>query len=316
MSKFDDLALEDLLAGPLDEVEAKPTDSEGQPIEFTPVDDDELAEATDGALEDNFTVERALLFARLTLESVDYQIAHTQEGLPMDMHHHTGIEKMFSAISEGAKRLVEAIVKFFFKITNYIRASGLEKKFGIIKNSSFDEAKIDKNKLVVNPDVITEILKLKGFKIPEGFWAGVIEKFVGVDPTVIRANVEHLLEEKVHLSDAVHKSVKLCNMNVLDAFTTTIKEITKEAKNAQRRVEVLKTSLAENDAEKLRNIAGHSRAALKRISDATYLGIRGFSWYITAVNYTLHSVVEHDAVDDMVSALTFGAVSRPKVKTH
>ena len=285
-------SLEELVEGPLYQ---GADDVENVPVEE--VDEADMTETIIETADTGATVENAALFIQHSLEHLDAMafIASRSHEASVEVNHKvdltSGLKKIWAAIVEAFRRLVESITNFFTKVSNFIRSGGIKEKIAYIgKNSGkIDFKKIDGNKQVINPELITMCLEVKEFKVPNSF-IGKALSFVGVDPTKLRAEVVEKSKSTVRLAEAIGKVKTIATEANLTIFQKSISETLKAAKESHKTVSAAAKEKADGDADKKKAAAANSRVVLKKISDASFLGVRGFSWFITAVNYTYGAI--------------------------
>lgn len=285
-------SLEELVEGPLYQ---GADDVENVPVEE--VDEADMTETIIETADNGATVENAALFIQHSLEHLDAMsfIASRSHEASVEVNHKidltSGLKKIWAAIVEAFRRLVESITNFFTKVSNFIRSGGIKEKIAYIGRNSgkIDFKKIDGNKQVINPELITMCLKVNEFKVPNGFIEKVIN-IVGVDPTKLRAEVVEKSKSTVRLAEATGKVKSIATEANLTTFQKSISETLKAAKESHKAVSAAAKENADGDADKKKAAAANSRVVLKKISDASFLGVRGFSWFITAVNYTYSAI--------------------------
>lgn len=289
-------SLEDLVEGPMYE---EPI-ADGAPVDVPVenVDESDMIDTIVETADENATVESAVLFISHSIEhySVLAGIAARSQEASVEVNHKfdigAGLKKVWDAIVEAFRRLVENITKFFTKISNFVRSGGIKEKIAYVQKNigAIDFKKIDGNKQVVNPEFVTEVLAIKGFKVPTNITGQVADAIFGVDPSKIRAKVVGNESKTVRLADAVPKAKGVITDANLQFFQTTVGNILKDAKMAQKQVLETAKANAGDAADKKKAAAGNARVILKKISDASYLSVRGFSWFITVTNYTYGAI--------------------------
>ena len=298
-----EFSLEDITEGPM---YAAPEESEAI-VETGPVDESDIQDATLSASDDLIAVESAAAFIRYSLEHVSVIssiVASSTSSEAFKVEHTSTMEKtmgnIWKAIVAAFKRLVDMISKFVTKVVNFARSGGVKEKIAYIgsKASAVDFKKIDGNKKVLDTAVIDDCLKLKGFKVPENFFEKIGDGIFGVDPTKIRADATESAKKQVRIADAFSKAKGVATSANLEFFTKGLEANLKDARAAQKKVETAEKSKAEGDKEKTKKAAEASRVVLKKISDASFIGVRGFSWFLTIVNYTYGAIKASEGKSD------------------
>lgn len=287
-------SLEELVDGPL--YQAADDDVTNIPVEE--VDEVDMTETIIDTADTGATVENAALFIQHSLEHMDALalIAGRSNEASVDVNHKvditSGLKKIWDAIVEAFRRLVESITKFFMKVSNFIRSGGIKEKIAYIgKNSGkIDFKKIDGNKQVIDPELISMCLEVNKFSVPTNFFETVGDLFGGIDPTKLRSAIVDKSKSTVRLADAVAKAKRVATESNLNTFQKSISETLKSAKDSHKKVAAAAKTSAGGDAAKKKDAAAKSRVVLKKISDASFIGVRGFSWFITTVNYTYSAI--------------------------
>lgn len=286
-------SLEELVEGPLyqssDEVSVNDVPDES-------VNETDMSENIIETVDEGATVENAVLFVQHSLEHMNVVMAlgarsNEADDLSKGAKFKEGLKKIWATILEAFRRLGESIQKFFIKVSNFIRSGGIREKIAYVNQnfSKIDFKKVDGTKKVVNPKVIVLCLGVRDFKVAANFLTS--DKVVdGSDPSELRAQVVNLTKEQVNIQEAVNAAKGIVTESNLKLFQTQISKVLTEAKSSYNTV-MKEAKAAENSTdESKKNNASKAREVLKKISDASFLGVRGFSWFISAVNYNYGAI--------------------------
>lgn len=275
MARNYDRTLEELLDGPLTDVVDAPdavadqaetdviADPESGVDEANPVDEVGLADAQTEAVEGAATVERALQFARQTMEHANaLALLMNQLGREADGENQLKAfgAKAGAAIAKAWDKLVQFVQTWVGKAVNFFRAGGLEKKLGEISQGIKASDEKVKALKVPNPADVEAILAKFGGAL------GTDNGF-----TVLKGTLKG---EQKSLSEVLAKALDVATKASFDKFRTGGAKLITDAKKKQ--------------AAALKSVKGEDRKPgneeLADLNAGSLLLVRGFGWYVSIVN--------------------------------
>jgi hypothetical protein len=269
-------------------------------------------------LDESKSIEKAVMHVQVSLEHMKtlVDLSHgacrtgesfnrTQEGFK------EVVKKTWDVIKVALERLAKSIREFFIVLGNHIRSDGIDKKIVAIQGQAFEPAKIDGQITLVDPKVIGMIIDTFKRKYepnsvkPKAFILNLFKsgkKGGSNSPIEMKAQIEAASKVPVSYKGNLAHYKTIANTSNLKYLQTGMKETLDTTEQVHKSwlayyklvEEAQKTGEFQNQDDSIKEETQATIAAIRNdlaeLSAMNWMGIRGFSWFITIVNTLYKSI--------------------------